>query len=322
MEVKANIHKFDKVDIDKLVSLAFDSRYGIILGSRNINPEKYKQVLENYKKQNDDHVVILATNHETERIIGWMHIYTGFPAIYFIGAWHPIVERNRNEAIIVSELLTHGIRFTKDSGIHTLEVHFNEMSEERDSLYEIYADWYKSQGFSRLTEEAYMESNLSNFKSITMETQPEFKFVKLSEIPNESLHNPFFESFLTSKDILFLSQTREQQEIAFKFWFDRNEPFCEQASYAILKDDEVVGFSAVRPKKNSGDIGPIGIIPEYRGRGLGKLLLTISLNGIIEEGIKIASLEVSLENSSAINLYKSFGFKQIHSTIYHAWIAS
>jgi hypothetical protein len=251
MKVEVSIHKFDEVDTYKLVSLAFQSRYSAILESHGITSEKYAQVLENYKNPKNENMLVIARNHNTKKIVGWMHIYTGFPAIYFIGAWHPIIDTNQNEALIASKLLAHGIEFTRRSGIHTLEVHFNKMSEERTPLYEVYSDWYQSQNFSRITEEAYMKFNLENFKGITMETQAEFKFVKLSEIDNESLHNPFFETFLNSKDILFLSQTREQQEIAFRYWFDRTEPFCEQSSFAVLKDDKVIGFSAVRPRDKS-----------------------------------------------------------------------
>jgi ribosomal protein S18 acetylase RimI-like enzyme len=316
---EVNTHKFDEVDIEELVSIAFDSRYGTILKSRNITPEKYTQVLKNYANLNNENMAILCSDSKTKKLVGWMHIYTGFPAIYFIGPWHPIVKLKQDEGLIISELISHSIDFTERSGIHTLEVHFNEMSDELEPLYQTYADWYKSSGFSKITEEAYMEIDLGNFQNITMEIQPEYEFANLSGISNTSLHDPFFEAFLNSKDILFLSQTREQQEIAFKYWFDRSEPLGKQSSFALLENDKVIGFSAVRPKGDSGDIGPIGIVPEYRRRGLGKLLLSISLNGMVAEGVKTASLEVSLENTTAINLYKSFGFKQIHSTIYHAW---
>ena len=321
MQFDLSIHKFDEVEIEELVNLAFNSRYNTILKGRGISSEKYTQSLENFKLQNDENIIISARSPDNKKLVGWLRIYIGFPAIYFIGPWNPIIDRNQNENDIAAELLTKAIQFTQHSGIRTLEAHFSKMSEQLDTLYEIYADWFNSQGFPKITEEAYMEFNLENFKSITMETQPEYKFVNLSEISNETLRVPFFESFLNSKDMLFLSQTPEQQEIAFKYWFNRNEPFCEQSSFVVLKDDEVVGFCAVRPRKQSGEIGPIGIVPNHRKRGLGRLLLTITLNGMIEEGIKTAFLEVSIENTRALKLYKNLGFKQLHTTIYHAWRA-
>ena len=322
MQFELSIYKFDEVEIEELATLAFNSRYNTILQARGISSEKYMQSLENFKLQNDDNIVILARSSGNKKLLGWLRIYTGFPAIYFIGPWHPIINQNQNETKVASELLTHSMQFTKDSGIPTLEAHFSEMSKQLHPIYHNYANWYNSRGFLKITEEAYMELKLENFKSITMETQPEYKFVNLSEISNEKLRIPFFESFLNSKDMLFLNQTREQQEIAFKYWLNRNEPLCEQSSFVVMRDDEVIGFSAVRPRKGSGEIGPIGIVPEYRRRGLGRLLLTITLNGMMAEGIKTAYLEVSLENTHALKLYKSFGFKQKHSTIYHAWRTS
>ncbi len=51
-----------------------------------------------------------------------------------------------------------------------------------------------------------------------------------------------------------------------------------------------------------------GILPEFQGKGLSKLLLKESLRFAKETGLQV-KLEVHSSNHRAINLYNKFGFK-------------
>ena len=51
------------------------------------------------------------------------------------------------------------------------------------------------------------------------------------------------------------------------------------------------------------------IHPDYRGRGLGNLLLYRLLKQAVTQGLERATLEVKDSNTKAIYLYKKFGFK-------------
>jgi ribosomal protein S18 acetylase RimI-like enzyme len=53
-----------------------------------------------------------------------------------------------------------------------------------------------------------------------------------------------------------------------------------------------------------------GILPEFQGQGLSKILLKESLNFVKEKGYQV-KLEVHKINERAINLYKKFGFKSL-----------
>lgn len=59
----------------------------------------------------------------------------------------------------------------------------------------------------------------------------------------------------------------------------------------------------------SAQLLSIGVMPEHHGRGIGRALLEKGMEYIRKKGIKRVKLEVRPENSSAVNLYKSFGFK-------------
>jgi ribosomal protein S18 acetylase RimI-like enzyme len=66
-----------------------------------------------------------------------------------------------------------------------------------------------------------------------------------------------------------------------------------------------------------GAIQNIGVIPAYRGRGLGHSLLRKALEGFYQSGLRRAYLEVTAENSSAIKLYRELGFRRA-KTLYKA----
>lgn len=61
------------------------------------------------------------------------------------------------------------------------------------------------------------------------------------------------------------------------------------------------------------NIGPLAIIPEYQGKGLGRALLRASLNFAKEKGYGRTILCVNAENETAKALYINEGFKQVEA---------
>jgi len=63
------------------------------------------------------------------------------------------------------------------------------------------------------------------------------------------------------------------------------------------------------------NIGPVAILPEYQGRGLGRSLLRASLRFAKEKGYKRTILSVNGENERAQALYIQEGFKQVEAVV-------
>jgi GNAT superfamily N-acetyltransferase len=61
-------------------------------------------------------------------------------------------------------------------------------------------------------------------------------------------------------------------------------------------------------RSGMGAIQNLGVVPEYRGRGLGKALMMNALAGFQKAGLYRAFLEVTAQNSGAVQLYKRLGF--------------
>lgn len=104
----------------------------------------------------------------------------------------------------------------------------------------------------------------------------------------------------------------------------RNRPgFCPQATWLVAAPDgDLAGtVQGLRDKKGLGAVQNIGVVPEYRGLGLGAAILARSLAGFRAAGASRVYLEVTAQNDAAVRLYRRFGFRSVR-TIYKAVAAA
>lgn len=88
-----------------------------------------------------------------------------------------------------------------------------------------------------------------------------------------------------------------------------NELSNRYARYVVaVKDSTVVGFGGMWIIIDEAHITNIAVHPEYRGLGIGSMIMD-SLTSICSiEGVVAMTLEVRMSNQRAKNLYKKFGF--------------
>jgi ribosomal protein S18 acetylase RimI-like enzyme len=72
-------------------------------------------------------------------------------------------------------------------------------------------------------------------------------------------------------------------------------------------------IQGLRCDKFEGAIQNLGIVPAFRGLGLGSVLLWHSLAGFAKLGCRQVSLEVTVQNSAAIRLYERLGFRRVET---------
>lgn len=80
--------------------------------------------------------------------------------------------------------------------------------------------------------------------------------------------------------------------------------------YIAEYDGNIVGKTHLQIIGDEGSIYGLGILPEYRGLGLGRKLLLESIRQLFEMNVSRIMLQVESENSNALNLYKSCGFEE------------
>lgn len=71
----------------------------------------------------------------------------------------------------------------------------------------------------------------------------------------------------------------------------------------------IVGFAGLWLMVDESHVTTIAVHPDYRGRGVGELMLSSLIGISYEIGARMVTLEVRVSNSVAQNLYRKYGFK-------------
>jgi GNAT superfamily N-acetyltransferase len=99
----------------------------------------------------------------------------------------------------------------------------------------------------------------------------------------------------------------------------RRQSFVPEATWLLIGPEGPCG-TVQGLRERGGTVGAIqnlGIVPGWRGRGLGETLLLQALHGFWQAGLGRALLEVTAQNDAAIRLYRRLGFRR-SKTLYKA----
>jgi len=89
---------------------------------------------------------------------------------------------------------------------------------------------------------------------------------------------------------------------------------CEYAVYFVAYDSEkntVAGYGGMYVSVDVGAVNNIGVMPEYRRRGIGEKLLGALEEYSVKNDITLLTLEVRASNTPAIGLYEKHGFEKV-----------
>ena len=81
--------------------------------------------------------------------------------------------------------------------------------------------------------------------------------------------------------------------------------------YVYEKNNKVIAFLHIEVLYENADIINIVVNPEYRNQYIASLLLSYMINNL-NNNIETITLEVSADNTAALNLYKKFNFEIIN----------
>ena len=85
------------------------------------------------------------------------------------------------------------------------------------------------------------------------------------------------------------------------------------AQYVAVIEEQIVGWADLIPHvretvRHVARLG-MGVLPEFRGHGIGNQLLERAMNHAWEQGLKRLELEVFADNEIALNLYRKHGYQ-------------
>lgn len=119
-----------------------------------------------------------------------------------------------------------------------------------------------------------------------------------------------------------IEEIRKQDNI----YFNDNENDVDEdddsyeLTYIIEKENVSVGKIRVEYIDDKAFIYGFGILPDFRRKGYGKSAFHKMLQLIYNNGITNVELDVDSNNMTALNLYKSFGFKEISVMNYYHYL--
>lgn len=95
------------------------------------------------------------------------------------------------------------------------------------------------------------------------------------------------------------------------FFDELSQP--ETRRYLVAQgSDGIVGYAGLMCIEPIADVQTIAVVPEYEGRGIGSWLLTSLIEEARRRRAADVLLEVRADNPRAQQLYRRFGFEQIH----------
>ncbi len=81
--------------------------------------------------------------------------------------------------------------------------------------------------------------------------------------------------------------------------------------YIAEKEEKVIGkVNLQMSDSGTGGIYGLGVLPEFRGKGFGRAILTFGVEKLKDANATEVMLQVAAENGTALNLYKSCGFQE------------
>lgn len=94
----------------------------------------------------------------------------------------------------------------------------------------------------------------------------------------------------------------------------------DRRQFLTFRQGEPVGLFNFQYKGEEAFLYGLGLLPRFRGQGLGRELLSLALSAACEEnGALRVVLEVDSHNPAALGLYREAGFRILHQDDYWLW---
>ena len=112
------------------------------------------------------------------------------------------------------------------------------------------------------------------------------------------------------QDSIFFYNEKESENLVDKAEIRNDAEIRIETSYMIELNNTTIGKINIEYNDNSAFVSGFGILPEFRGKGYGKVALKEAIKLINVININIVQLDVSCKNNRALNLYQSCGFQE------------
>lgn len=119
------------------------------------------------------------------------------------------------------------------------------------------------------------------------------------------------------------SEIARQNKVYFNMEFSEEDNIeteggsYKNITYMAENEHEAVGKVRIEINNKQGGIYGLGVLPEYRGLGYGRELLSMAIEELLKNNAEKIFLQVLTNNKNALNLYKSCGFSERYTMDYY-----
>lgn len=283
--------------------------------------------IESLNKTNQDHFLDLNTmaiqvKEDTYDIYGW---YTKLP-------WYKKFVMRRQIKVFKynNSYIGYGF-FTKDSYNNYAIKSFYVKDETKSN--ELFKMFFQTIGTDKAIITAttikpkmspILENNNFKIQSKSIEMWLD---INDSIVLNLNLSNISIVDFCEDKDecyrcdvqnSVFQSENRIPLSIDDILFEETQNYYIKGGSIFLLYENQYIGYGQIILENNVPVIVNVGILDNYRGRGYGKLLIYELINKAISLGFHRIKIRCYLDNTIALNLYRSIGF--VESNELNSWI--
>ncbi|MFW9809382.1 MAG: GNAT family N-acetyltransferase [Candidatus Thorarchaeota archaeon] len=315
--IQINSDKLNFKQCKELALLSISTRKGTPMESEK-GVDEIAQSIENLSK--NDAFQILTASDQNGKLCGWIYYYVAFPLMTFISGFYPVVAKTPYSEEIALELIEASKRNILKYGRSRLEIELVFPTEDHRAHSSQLVEWYRKCGFQFAAEEIHMKSDLSQIELPQLNVPKGYVLKKFSEVSYERLEDSGFRTLKNSMEGLFLSMSHSEQKVTLEYFFSKSKPHIEDSSLILEKDDEIIGFAITRVGDDGNpDIGPVGLVPEARGKGLGSYLIARVLQSLKDSGSTCAFLDTTITNQPAQKLYRKYGFEDEYFKQFYYW---
>ena len=321
MVIRIENLRIEDVDVDELVTFTIEAEKQLDPPLRTgSTPEEIEKFIREVSGLKYNFIIA----RENDAIAGWAGLYAITESMVYLDSWHPLVLSGDSAEEVFRLIIDAAIEHTKAIGRDRLEVFLMRLTDDLRPTYDRVRPFYESAGMRQGGEWSQMWCDLTKIEMVEPIPPEGFHLRPLIEVSNEEVWPCYNTTFLTGQDDRYLGQTEAQRRENFEDFFDRSKPIEEDASLLLYAGDQIIGFMKINLgyfKDGSGFINGVGIHPDFRRRGLARLLMTASMVRAAKNGMKNLILEVDIVNRQAIALYEQVGFVKKRGSISHLWTA-
>ena len=318
--MKLKIQKMDDIDVDAYARLIYESRQNSPLRSEDRTIDGLKNAMEEMVGQGESHVMIAAQDEPSNKVLGQLVVWLDWGEIGVSLPWQPIVHPETDQESVAIALIEHAKLLLESHSLTRLEIWMELKSELDKAMSSIYVPWYEKSGFNLKAKEYFMDVQFAKLNELNYSLPNGIEVVSMADVSNDELMDIVLETFRRGSDKWVISMTESQQVGSAEAWLKRDKTFDSDASIVFMDEGKVVGYNVMRLEDNSVEVGPIGVLPSHRGKGLGRALLLESVRRLRSKEPESVWLTVSTDNAPAFKLYSSLGFENKYQILIYTWM--